>query len=88
MAGYKLAAQPCFKFDRKFHLSPREIEVIQGLANGEGQKAIAQRLGISQTTVKRYTAGIRAEFGGVPISCAIAIAVQAKLIRVRVFREQ
>jgi hypothetical protein len=45
------------------------------------------RLGISQTTVKRYTASIRESFGGVPISCAIAIAVQAKLVRVRVFRE-
>ena len=82
-----MAAQPCFKFAREFHLSPRELEVIQGLANGEGQKEIALRLGISQSTVKRYTAEIRQEFGGVPLSCAIAIAVQARLVRVRVFRE-
>jgi DNA-binding NarL/FixJ family response regulator len=79
--------QPSFAFTREFHLSPRELEVIQGLANGEGQKEIASRLGISQSTVKRYTAEIREEFGGVPLSCAIAIAVQARLVRVRVFRE-
>ena len=58
-----------------------------GLANSKSQEQIAAELHISRKTVKRYCANIRAKFGGVTMNGAIAIAVQAKLIRVRVFRE-
>jgi len=40
-------------------LSPREREVLEGVARGETQRAIAERLGLSVKTVETYSARIR-----------------------------
>ena len=82
-----MVKQPCFGFAKTITLSHREREVMCGLANSKTQEQIAAELHISRKTVKRYCANIRAKFGGATMVGAIAIAVQAKLIRVRVFRE-
>jgi NarL family two-component system response regulator YdfI len=42
-------------------LSPREIEVLKMLADGQGNKIIAHRLGISEHTVKFHVASIMAK---------------------------
>ena len=33
-------------------LSPRELDILQGIARGESNKLIARHLGIAETTVK------------------------------------
>lgn len=41
-----------------FKLTPREREVIELIASGESNKAIAQALGLSLHTIKRHVANI------------------------------
>jgi two-component system, NarL family, response regulator YdfI len=49
MTSTELAASP---------LTPREVEVLNALAEGHGNKQIAARLGISEHTVKTHLAAI------------------------------
>ena len=43
---------------RSLGLSPREIEILEGLATGESNKEMARRLEISPNTVKTHVASI------------------------------
>lgn len=40
--------------------TPRQIQVLEGLANGKPRKEVAQKLGISPRTVNTHIDGIRA----------------------------
>lgn len=48
---------------RRFHLSPRELDVIQALRTGMSDKEIAAALGIGFETVRDYLKTIRRKLG-------------------------
>lgn len=61
-------------------LTPRENEVLQMLASGLGNKAIAARLGISDHTAKFHVAQILAKLGAASRAEAVSIAMRRGLV--------
>jgi two-component system, NarL family, nitrate/nitrite response regulator NarL len=61
-------------------LTPREIQVLELLAEGLANKAIADRLGISDQTVKFHVASISGKLGAVNRTDAVRRAVRRGLI--------
>ena len=61
-------------------LTPREIEVLELVAEGLPNKAIAARLGISDQTVKFHVASIAGKLGAANRTDAVRRAVQRGLI--------
>ena len=61
-------------------LTPREIDVVELLAEGLSNKAIAVRLGISDQTVKFHVASICGKLGAVNRTDAVRRAVRRGLI--------
>jgi DNA-binding NarL/FixJ family response regulator len=61
-------------------LTPREIQVLELLAEGLPNKAIAQRLGISDQTVKFHVSSISGKLGAKNRTDAVRRAVRRGLI--------
>jgi DNA-binding NarL/FixJ family response regulator len=61
-------------------LTPRELEVLQHLAEGSSNRAIAQALAISEHTVKFHVTAILAKLGAESRTEAAIIAARAGLI--------
>src|SRR5262249_20725809 len=61
-------------------LTPREIEVLELLAEGLPNKTIATRLGISDQTVKFHVASISGKLGAANRTDAVRRAVRRGLI--------
>ncbi len=61
-------------------LTPREIQVLELLAEGLPNKAIAARLGVSDQTVKFHVAAISGKLGAVNRTDAVRRAVRRGLI--------
>jgi len=61
-------------------LTPREIQVLELLAEGLPNKAIAARLGISDQTVKFHVAAISGKLGAANRNDAVRRAVRRGLI--------
>jgi DNA-binding NarL/FixJ family response regulator len=61
-------------------LTPREIEVLELLAEGLPNKAIAERLHISDQTVKFHVASISGKLGAANRTDAVRRAVRRGLI--------
>lgn len=61
-------------------LSPREIEVLQLVANGRENKQIAAELGISEATVKTYLRGIFDQFDVASRAEAVAVGLRKGVI--------
>ena len=61
-------------------LTPREIEVLELLAEGLSNKGIALRLGISDQTVKFHVASISGKLGAHTRTGAVRLAVRRGLI--------
>lgn len=61
-------------------LTAREIQVLELLAEGLPNKAIAERLGISDQTVKFHVAAISGKLGAVNRTDAVRRAVRRGLI--------
>ena len=61
-------------------LTPREIDVVELLAEGLSNKAIAARLGISDQTVKFHVASICGKLGAANRTDAVRRAVRRGLI--------
>ncbi|HRE25774.1 MAG TPA: response regulator transcription factor [Anaerolineales bacterium] len=57
-------------------LSPREVEVLRGVAAGLTNKAIALRLGISEHTVKFHLGGAMTKLGASSRAEAVATALR------------
>lgn len=64
------------------HLTPREIEVLRLLADGEGNKQIAWRLGITEHTVKFHVASILNKLDAGSRTEAVAIGIRRGLVMV------
>jgi DNA-binding NarL/FixJ family response regulator len=61
-------------------LTPREVQVLELLAEGLSNKAIAQRLSISDQTVKFHVAAICSKFGAANRTDAVRRAARRGLI--------
>lgn len=61
-------------------LTPREIEVLQALANGGGNRDIAKQLFISEETVKVHVKHIMEKLGAADRTEAVTIAVRRGVI--------
>ena len=61
-------------------LTPREIEVLELVAEGRPNRAIADRLGISDQTVKFHLASISGKLGAANRTDAVRRGVRAGLI--------
>jgi two-component system, NarL family, nitrate/nitrite response regulator NarL len=61
-------------------LTPREVQVLELLAEGLPNKAIATRLGISDQTVKFHVAAISGKLGAANRTDAVRRAVRRGLI--------
>ena len=61
-------------------LTPREIEVLELVAQGLPNKAIAARLGISDQTVKFHLASISGKLGAINRTDAVRLAVRRGLV--------
>jgi len=61
-------------------LTPREIQVVELLAEGLSNKTIASRLGISDQTVKFHVASISGKLGAANRTDAVRRAVRRGLI--------
>ena len=64
-------------------LTPRETDVLKALALGQGNKAIAHQLGISEATVKIHMGHILHKLGAKDRTDALLIALQKGYIRLR-----
>jgi DNA-binding NarL/FixJ family response regulator len=62
------------------HLTAREIQVVELLAEGLSNKAIASRLGISDQTVKFHVASLSGKLGAANRTDAVRRAVRRGLI--------
>jgi DNA-binding NarL/FixJ family response regulator len=63
-------------------LTPRELEVLQLLAAGLGNKEIASRLAISEHTVKFHVASIMGKLGAASRTEAVTLGIRHGLIMV------
>jgi two-component system, NarL family, response regulator YdfI len=61
-------------------LTPREIEVLRMLAEGDGNKGIAWKLGISEHTVKFHVASIMSKLEAASRTEAVATGIRRGLI--------
>jgi DNA-binding NarL/FixJ family response regulator len=63
-------------------LTSREIQVLELLAEGRSNKAIGQRLGISDQTVKFHVAAIAGKLGAVNRTDAVRRAIRRGIVSV------
>ena len=61
-------------------LTPREREVLSGMAGGHSNRSIAERLAISPRTVEIHRANMLIKIGAAHTSDAIRIAIEAALV--------
>ena len=63
-------------------LTSREVQVLELLAEGQSNKAIGQRLGISDQTVKFHVAAISGKLGAVNRTDAVRRAIRRGIVSV------
>ena len=73
-------AQPAMRSDAKGQLTVREVEVLRLVATGRTNRAIAERLGISEKTVARHVSNIFTKLGLSSRAAATAYAFQHDLL--------
>ena len=64
------------------HLTPREIEVLQLLSEGLGNKEIAARLNISEHTAKFHVASIMGKLGAATRTEAVTLGIRHGLVMI------
>jgi LuxR family maltose regulon positive regulatory protein len=64
-------------------LSPRECEILDLIADGQSNKAIARRLGLGPETVKTHLKSVFAKLGVTRRTQAVLRAEELGLVRVR-----
>jgi len=64
------------------HLTPREIEVLQLLSEGLGNKEIASRLNISEHTAKFHVASIMGKLGAASRTEAVTLGIRRGLVMI------
>lgn len=66
--------------DTRNSLTLREVQVLECLADGLGNKEIARRLSLSEETVKSHVSNIYEKLGASDRAHAVAIALRMKII--------
>jgi NarL family two-component system response regulator LiaR len=61
-------------------LTPRELETLEALAAGHSTREIAERLGVSENTVKTHTTRVFDKLGAQRRTQAVQLAKEARLI--------
>jgi DNA-binding NarL/FixJ family response regulator len=61
-------------------LTPRERHVLEALAEGQSNKEIAQRLSLSEETVKSHLRSLYEKLGAADRAHAVSIALRQRLI--------
>lgn len=61
-------------------LTKREMEVLEGLAEGQTNRAVAEQLHISHRTVEIHRANLLNKLGGVGINAAIRILIESRIM--------
>jgi DNA-binding NarL/FixJ family response regulator len=74
------AATPTGESELLESLTARELDVLELLAQGLANKAIADRLGISDQTVKFHVASITSKLGAANRTDAVRLGVRRGLI--------
>jgi two-component system, NarL family, response regulator YdfI len=74
------AARAAERRDQTPSLTPRELEILEMLAEGISNRMIAARLGISSQTVKFHVASILAKLGAASRTEAVTFGVRQGLI--------
>lgn len=67
---------------RRNHLSPRELQVLQLLADGKHNVQIAQELVLAEQTVQHHIANAKQKLGAATRAHAIAIAFREGILQV------
>lgn len=62
------------------NLTKREMEVLEGLAEGLTNRVVAEKLHISHRTVEIHRANLLNKLGGIGINAAIRILIESKII--------
>ena len=62
-------------------LSGREVEVLELVARGKGNKEIARTLWISEATVKSHLLHVYEKLGAADRASAVAVAMQRGILR-------
>jgi DNA-binding CsgD family transcriptional regulator len=75
----RLAADAKVESDRT-NLTLREIEIVELLADGQGNREIARSLAISEETIKTHLRRIYEKLGASGRAQAVAIALRQHLI--------
>jgi DNA-binding NarL/FixJ family response regulator len=65
---------------RGSNLTPREIQILETLAEGHGNRQIAADLGISEETVKTHLKRLYEKLGAADRAQAVAVALRQRLI--------
>ena len=80
--GILIAGQADAEDQDVYHeaLTAREIDVLEGLAEGLSNRAIAERLHISDQTVKFHVASVMAKLGAANRTDAVRRAVREGLV--------
>lgn len=74
--------------DTDIHLSPREVQVLYGIACGDTIDCIALNLGISPRTVDYYSKSVMRKLEAPSKAAAVAKAMALNLIFVFVFNNE
>jgi DNA-binding NarL/FixJ family response regulator len=80
-AGQKLIPVEASDGPAKVALTPREVEVLQRVAQGLGNKEIGQELGTAPGTIKMHVQNILQKLGATDRTHAVTIGVQRGIIR-------
>jgi DNA-binding CsgD family transcriptional regulator len=62
-------------------LAPRELQVLQCLADDYSEKETAEELGVSPHSIKAYVERIRKKFGVHKMTTAVAIAFRQSWLK-------
>lgn len=83
LGGQYVPREIASRMSQRLHsdISPREIEVLQLIAQGRSNKEIGVRLGIVEGTVKAHVTNIFGKLGAVDRTQAITIAVKRQILQ-------
>ena len=65
-------------------LTPREVDVLRLIANGNANKQIADQLSIAEASVKSYVANILAKLGASDRAHAVTIGLKRGIIELEI----
>lgn len=83
MAGEKLFSKRVIRrLEERKNLSPRELQVLSGMASGHTNKQIADELDLSEHTVKTYAKGILSKLHAEDRAGAVASAFAKGILKV------